>query len=95
MPEGHDFEKLPAGTVVDKVPYPPKVKPANDIRSWQFDLGSDAWFVHQKSQGRFKIFANGTNRSLSVFRPPLCGFLDLPQRTRLDPNDESQGQPTR
>lgn len=95
MPERNNFEELPANSVVDEVPYPAKMKPANDFGSLDFDLRANAWLIHQQSQGRLKVFANGTRRGRSVFCPPLRGFLDLPLRARLDPNDERQDQPKR
>ena len=95
MPKRDHFEKLPANTVVDEVPYSAKMKPTNDIRSLDFDLRPDAWLLYQKGQGRLQVFANCANGSRSVFRPPLCGAFDLPLRARLDTNNERQDQPKR
>ena len=49
MPERDNFEKLAANPVVDEVPHPSKMEPANHIRSWDFDLRSDTRFIHQES----------------------------------------------
>lgn len=95
MPERYNFEKLTANTVVDEVPYSAKMKPTNNFGPLDLDLSPDAWLLHQKRQRRLQVFANCTNSSRSVFRPPLRCLLDLPLRARLDTNNERQDQPKR
>ncbi len=95
VPERNDLKRYGADSAIDKIPYPPKVQPANNICTWNFNAGADARLFSQQGQGGFQVFTHCTWRGRPVQRPPLCGLFYLPQRAGFDAYGERQDQPKR